>query len=401
MNRAVWARAARGLAWLLLPLAAAIWVAAVQIAGGSIDPWRPAMIDLDVYRRAAGDLLAGRDFYATPDGQLPWIYPAFAALLSLPLGLIPLKTAQVFWLLLNVVALWAILGRLGLSGWRNAMATTLCVLVVEPVRETLGFGQLGILLVAAAWLDSAPGPRLLRRRLLPEGWLVGVATAVKLTPAVVAAYNFFAGRRKPGLVAFFTFCAASLLALLVLPGASMAYWRGLLSGDSGINTGIIFKTNQSAMGLWARLFGELNRGGLVLSAVVLVLGIAGAVAMHRAGEVSLAICLAGYTSLLASPISWSHHYVWVVPLTVVLLRGTHLPAPLRLFGLIYCLWTIEAPFKKLPGGDGAELAYTPVFQFIANAGIVAGVVFLAMGLGYGLGMARRGGMRDRSAGVLQ
>jgi hypothetical protein len=38
------------------------------------------------------------------------------------------------------------------------------------------------------------------------------------------------------------------------------------------------------MGAWARLFGELSKGGLVLSAVVAVLGIAAAVLVHRAGH---------------------------------------------------------------------------------------------------------------------
>ena len=70
------------------------------------------------------------------------------------------------------------------------------------MRETLGFGQVAIFLVTAAVLDSMPGPTVFRRRLLPEGWLTGVATAVKLTPAVVAVYNFFAGKRREGVVSF-------------------------------------------------------------------------------------------------------------------------------------------------------------------------------------------------------
>ncbi len=109
------------------------------------------------------------------------------------------------------------------------------------------------------------------------------------------------------------------------------------------------------MGAWARLFGELSRGGLVLSA-------AGGGAGHRLrrcwctgrAEHALAICLAGLTSLLASPISWSHHYVWIVPLAVVLLQDRHLARGLRVFGLLYVIWVVAAPFKQLPGGDGVE-----------------------------------------------
>lgn len=363
------------LAWCVPPFLAATWTGATQI-GGSLDPWQPWMIDLDVYRRTGSMLLAGQDFYVAEG--LPWIYPPFAALFTVPLSIVSLGVAQVAWILLNVALLMAILHRVGLKGWTLSLAATAAVWLAEPVRETIGFGQLGVILVAAAVLDSVPGPRILRRRLLPEGVLVGLAAAVKLTPAVVAAANFFAGRRRPGLVAFASFVGATALAFLLLPAASVRYWGGLVSGNSGINSGIVFKTNQSVMGVWARLFGELSRGGLVLSAVVLVVGVASAVLVHRAGHRELAVCLAGLTSLLSSPISWSHHYVWIVPLIAILLTRADLSQPVRLVGLFYGIWTCFAPFKALPGGDGVELTYSIGNQVVDNVGVVWGVAFLVL-----------------------
>ncbi|MEN0072052.1 MAG: glycosyltransferase 87 family protein [Propionicimonas sp.] len=368
----------RWLAWVALavpPLLAAFYVGGAQIPGGQVWPWQPGMIDLEVYRRTGSLLLAGQDFF-NAEG-LPWIYPPFAALLTVPLSIMSFHAAAVLWLALCVAALAAVLYRLGLAGWRLSLATTVCVLFVEPVTETLGFGQLAIFLVAAAVLDSMPGPRVLRRRIAPEGWLVGVATAVKLTPAVVAAYNFFAGRRRPGIVAFLSFLVASALGFLLLPAASLHYWGGLLAGDTGLNSGIVYATNQSVLGVWNRLWGEASRGGLVLSALVVVLGVAAAVAVHRAGQVRLAICLAGLTSLLASPISWSHHYVWIVPLGIVLWQSRSLPAWYRWLGLAYVAWAAVAPFKWLPRGDDVELAYAPWQQLVVNAGVVAGVLLLA------------------------
>lgn len=401
------AEGARGTTWsvrgvlfalllLVPPLAAGLWAGAVTI-GGTIDPWQPAMIDLDVYRRTGSMLLAGQDFYEAEG--LPWIYPPFAALFTVPIAAVPLGVAQVGWILLTVVLLMAMLYRLGLDGWKLSLATTAAVWLAEPVRETLGFGQLGVLLVSAAVLDSMPGRRILPRRITPEGTLVGIATAVKLTPATVAAYQFFAGRRRPGLVAFFTFVGATLLGFLVLPQGSLHYWGGLISGDSGINSGIVFKTNQSVMGAWARLFGELSRGGLVASAIVAVLGIAVAVLVHRAGEEALAICVAGLTSLLASPISWSHHYVWIVPLVVVLLTHTDLAASVRVLGLFYGIWTLHAPFKQLPSGPGVELTYSFGNQFVDNIGIVMGLAFL--GLCGVLSLRRRGDSTALTPSVLR
>lgn len=385
------------LAWFLPPLAAGLWIAAVTIPGGSLVPWAPAMIDLDVYRRTGGLLLQGRDIYAAEG--LPWIYPPFAALFTVPLSWMPLGVAQVFWIGLTVALLMAMLYRLGLSGWLLSLATTASVVLAEPVRETLGFGQLGVLLVSAAVLDSMPGRRIFPRRLTPEGTLIGLATAVKLTPATVAAYQFFAGRRRPGLVAFFTFLGATTLGFAVMTQGSLHYWLGLASGNSGINSGIVFKTNQSVMGAWARLFGELSRGGLVLSAIVAVVGIIVAVLVHRAGQAPLALCVAGLTSLLASPISWSHHYVWIVPLTVVLLTGRALALPVRVVGLLYAAWVWIAPFQALPGGDGAELRYTAGQQLIDNVGILTGIGFVLLcGV---LSVRRRGEASALAPGVLR
>jgi alpha-1,2-mannosyltransferase len=371
------------------PMLAALWAGATTIPGGVFEPWDPAMIDLDVYRRTGQLLISGGDIYNVP-GQLPWIYPPFAALLTIPWALVGLTAAEVLWLAMNTAAVMAMLFRLGLTGWQLSLASTAAIWLVEPVRETLGFGQLGILLVTAAVLDSMPGPRVFQRRLLPEGWLTGLATAVKLTPAVVAMYNFFAGKRREGIISFIAFLIATLLAFALLPGQSWLFWTRLIAGDSGINSGILFKTNQSVMGVWSRLFGEASRGGLIVSALVLVIGVAAAVLMHRLGEVALAVCLAGITSLLASPISWSHHYVWILPLGVLLLRRTTLPLPLRLTGLFYAIWTAYAPFKQLPGGDKVELTYGPFSQLVDNVGVVAGVAFLVLGATLGWRAPRKG-----------
>ena len=359
-----------------LPLAAALYVGGTQIPGASLWPWHPGMIDLEVFQRAGQQLLSGGDIFDA-QGQLPWIYPPFGALLTIPFAVIPFGPAAVAWLALCAAALAAILYRLGFTGWRLSLATTAVILVVQPVRDTLGFGQLAIFLVAAAVLDSMPGPRLLRRRILPEGWLVGVVTAVKLTPAVVAAYNFFAGRRKPGLVAFAAFLVATAIGFAVLPAASVEYWVKLATGDSGLNSGILFASNQSVLGVWNRLTGEPSRGGLVLSALVVLLGLCAAVLMHRRGQVPLALCLAGLTSLLASPISWSHHYVWVVPLAVVLWQAHDLPGYLRWPALGYAAWVVVAPFMYLPMGDGVELSYSPWQQVVVNLGVICGVSLLA------------------------
>ena len=383
---------------VLVPLLAAAYIGGTQIPGSTLWPWHPNMIDLDVYQRTGQKLLAGGDIFDSA-GQLPWIYPAFAALLTLPFAVVPFVVAAAAWLGLCTAALAAILFRLGYTGWKLSALTTAIILLVQPVRDTLGFGQLAIFLVAAAVLDSMPGPRLFRRRILPEGWLVGVVTAIKLTPAVVAIYLFFAGRRKAGLVAFGTFLAATAIGFAVLPQASLSYWLKLATGDSGLNSGILYASNQSVLGVWNRLTGEASRGGLVLSALVVVLGIWSAVLMHRHGQARLALCLAGLTSLLASPISWSHHYVWVVPLGIVLWQARDLPGYLRWPGLGYAVWAALAPFMLLPMGGELELGYNLWEQIVVNIGVFAGVLLLAGAAATALGPWGRA--RDTSADLTE
>lgn len=358
-------------------------LAAFYVGGATIDwmptLWQPGMIDLAVYARTGANVLAGADIFDA-QGQLPWIYPGFAALLTVPFAWLPFLLAAALWLLLCVAALAAVLYRLGLSGWRLSLLATAVILFAQPVRETLWFGQLGIFLVAAAVLDSMPGPRVLRRRLLPEGWLVGVVTAIKLTPAVVAAQNFFAGRRKAGLIAFAAFVAATGLGFVLLPRDSLTYWTKLATGDSGMNSGIVYATNQSVLGMWTRLTGQSSGGGLALSGLVLILGLVAGVRLQRSGHVAVALCMAGLTSLLASPISWSHHYVWLVPLAIVLWQHRELPGWFRWTGLGYSLWGMVAPFMWLRRGDDVEFTYQPWEQLVDNIGIVVGVILLVMGI---------------------
>ena len=94
------------------------------------------------------------------------------------------------------------------------------------------------------------------------------------------------------------------------------------------------------------------------------------------GEVSLGLCIAGLTGLLVSPISWSHHYVWVLPLAVLLVRDVGVPAFVRVPGLFFGIWTAFAPYKILPGGDNKELSYSVLSMTIDNIGVVAGVALL-------------------------
>ncbi|GAB3912626.1 alpha-(1-2)-phosphatidylinositol mannoside mannosyltransferase [Microlunatus endophyticus] len=316
-------RVARGIAVCLLPGLVAIFVAGTSF-GAPLVPWKPGIVDLDVYLKAARALLAGTDPYNLGT-SLPFLYPPFAAILAVPLTWLPHTALQMGWAVAVSLTVIAILHRLGLQGWRLSLISAAAVRVVEPINQTVAFGQLGAFLVALVLLDLVPGPRLVPTprfllrwggRWLPEGLLVGLAAAIKLTPGLFFVYLLAIRRFRAAAVAIATMIITAVIALLIAPRASVTFWVRLAHGNSGLGSSIIYEINQSILGASTRILGYDTIGnglGLGLSALAAVLGVAVALAWHRRGDEAAAVSLCGLATLLASPVSWSHHFVWVAP----------------------------------------------------------------------------------------
>ncbi|GAB3702425.1 alpha-(1-2)-phosphatidylinositol mannoside mannosyltransferase [Mariniluteicoccus flavus] len=357
--------AVRALTWVLLaipPIVATLWAGFTDIG---------FMIDLDVYIRTAKTMLHHGNVYQPIPNTYPFIYPPFAALLAAPLALAPRLATEIGWLVLNTAVVVAMVHRLGFRGWKLSAVATAAVWFIEPLRHTLGYGQVNLFLMALVLLDLFGGDRILPfRRLLPRGTLTGAATAIKLTPAIFAVYLFLAGRVRTALTIFFSFVACTVVGFVLMPSQSQIFWGKLLRGDSGINVGLKFVTNQSIVGNYVRWTKEdvdrIPAGGLAIAAVVAVIGIIAAVLWHRTGEEDFAVCLAALTGLLASPISWSHHFVWALPILVIALRsGSRLPTWLRAYAVFTCLWIAHAPFTKLP--EFKEMSYRK-WQLLVDSG---------------------------------
>jgi alpha-1,2-mannosyltransferase len=283
------------------------------------------------------------------------------------------------------VALVAILHRFRLTGWVLSLAGAAVVLIVEPVVQTLAFGQLGIFLVALVVLDLAPGPRVFPRRLLPEGVLTAIATAIKLTPAIFVLYLLVARKYRAFWVAVVAGIVVTLISAVIVPAASYQFWTRLAHGDTGLGHSIIYYTNQSVMADIVRIFG-LGPGpaiiGLVMSGVVALAGVWAALLWHRLGDIRLAVNLCGVAGLLASPVSWLHHFVWVVPLAMSLLERRPIgPRRLPWWYLapawLFVCWVAVAPFTGLPNGADVELQWTWSQHLLASITTVLGLVLIA------------------------
>ncbi|GGM33633.1 hypothetical protein GCM10012275_01300 [Longimycelium tulufanense] len=313
---------------LVVP-AAAVIVAGIAAVAGVL--WSvfdlPLGVDLAVYRSGALAVLHGEALYeplrALPNSAqgLPFTYPPVAALLFLPLVLVPWQVATGLLGAASILALGLAI-RLALDheerqlGGRAVTALVLAALVLAPVRDTLGLGQINLVLMGLVMVDV-----LTLRGSRWSGVLTGVAAAIKLTPLIFVPHLFLVGRRADAARAIATFLGLNVAATLLLPGDTWKFWASaMLGGNKATANG--WPGNQSVNGLVHRLVGD---GPRVLAAVAVVsIGCLIVAAMlvrrpHREGRPLDALLGMAMCGLVISPISWPHHWVWVVPLLVVLL----------------------------------------------------------------------------------
>lgn len=307
-------------------------VAALALAAGllcGVLAWRWSwFIDLRVYELGAGALFGG-DLYGVRFhvADLPFTYPPFAAVLMLPLAVLPTWLSAFVWAVACVVVLAfvvdLVLRACGAAPTGLVLPAVVAVaLASEPVWSTFSFGQVNLFLMAAILAD------VLRPDRRYAGWLVGLVAGIKLTPLFFVAFFVVIGRRRAAGTAVGSFAGTVLVGAVAAPGASWAYWTEVL-WDPGRVGGVEYAGNQSVLGILSRLLGHEAPTLLwfVVAGTTAVLALASAALLWRSESPAarpLAACTAAYGMLLASPISWDHHWVWLVP-TVIALWHSGLP----------------------------------------------------------------------------
>ena len=365
-------------------LTAAVAVLLVELGGH--------FLDLEVYRLGVQTWLSGGDIYGvlppTSVGRvLPFIYPPFAALLMVPLTVIGWVAAWVSLFAVSLVSLavtmYLVLRRLWPSGGQaGALAATSAVLslslALEPVLETFKFGQINLILMAMVTLDC-----LVVRTRWPRGVLVGLAAAIKLTPAGFVLFFLLRRDYRSAVVAAISGVVATGIGALTAPAASRHYWGNGLSGPSGVG-GSPFFTNQTFQAVLTRagFVGiEFKLIWLALSMLVLVLS---APAIRRAPS-PLALMATAGAALLISPTSWSHHWVWIAPTVLIaVVSAWRAGSPLwgAVTGLLAVVFVV-APHRFLPHDNGLEMTWSVGQQLLgASYVIVTTLVFLLLWWNY-------------------
>ncbi|MEU7059212.1 glycosyltransferase 87 family protein [Streptomyces sp. NPDC046197] len=350
-------RTDRGQLLLVLALATAVAVFTATV------PLLRGWFDLRVYYGTVDSWVhhGGRIYdYVVPGTTYGFTYPPFAAVCMLPMTLVGWHTAVVVALLLNLSALALVLRFLAGREWRRhgwfRCAVALCLLALfEPLRDTLSFGQVNLLLLALVLTD---GRLLATGRERWAGVGIGLAAAIKLTPALFIGLLLVARRWRAAAVATVVAGGATALAACVSPETSRFYWTQALWDTSRVGR-LAYVSNQSVQGILARL-GETSHPVWMLAVLpVLAVWVWRTHLAVTAGDWLAAFALTGAAACLVSPITWVHHLVWLLPSLAVLLRAGRRRVAFAVYAVL-CTSVVWLWFHDASGIDGflGSNAYT-------------------------------------------
>ncbi len=369
------------------------YVAAVGLLLSAIviEAKHPGM-DSTVYQAGAAAILRGHPLYGVLDipplwtdvpWPMPFTYPPVAAIFFLPLVPLPL------WLVWGVMAAGCALA-LGLvvrvslrSVLRREPQPWLVNLVtalgfgLQAVWSTIGLGQVNLILMALIAVDvlALVGTRR-------GGVLIGIAASIKLTPLIFIPHLLLTGRKADALRATVTFIALQAFAWIALPSDSVRYWTSAILTGNGNR--MYDAANQSINGLVERFTGLAPSAltvSLILAAACLATMVLLVRRLHQADQPLAAMLVTAFCGLLVSPVTWTHHWVWVVPLCVLLgyqaFRRQGVAAKV-LLGFVVLVFSVD--FRLMvPHGNRVELRWNLAETLVGNDYLWAALIVGASG----------------------
>lgn len=305
---------------------------AARLAWTYLVPNGANFVDLHVYLGGAAALDEPGTLYSyvyadqTPDFPLPFTYPPFAALIFYPLSKLPFGLVALCWQLGILAALYGVvrvsqrlLGVSAGSGYPAAMLWTAVAIWTEPLRSTFDYGQINVVLVLAVlWAAYS-------NRWWVSGLLVGLAAGIKLTPAIAGVYLAGMRRWAAALFSAVVFAATVALSVAVIGQQARYYFTDLLGDASRIGP-IGTSFNQSWRGGISRIlghdagYGPAVAAGIAVTAVLAVLAWRSLIVDGQRDRLG-SLLVVELFGLLISPISWTHHWVWLIPLIIWLFDG--------------------------------------------------------------------------------
>ncbi|MGH9917553.1 MAG: glycosyltransferase 87 family protein, partial [Nitrososphaerales archaeon] len=257
-----------------------------------------------------------------------------------PLGQLPTAlAAQFVWAIVNVFSLVALLvvsirsvrpDTEVRSRWLRASVLALPVFFLDPVFTSVHNGQIDLMLTSLVLWDLSRDQRA--GRSIPTGIGLGIASAVKLTPLIFVPYLLLTKRFRVAWTAIATFVLCESAAFAASPRAASMYWTNdvfhyvRIGGYLGLQ-GLFATTDQSLLAALSRINHGAVPSGLLWAATafVAVAGLLLAARVQSRCSSFAGIVVCATTALLISPVTWTHHMVWVVPAIVWMAFGPDRP----------------------------------------------------------------------------
>ncbi len=307
-------------------------VAAAVVVAALVGIFFPSLrlVDLEVYSQAGSAVLHGNSLYGqhTADLGLVFTYPPFAALVFVPLGWLGTGSAALAWSVVSAAALLRAIylclrsvGFLPAGALRRSrrnlvvlLGATMFCLTLEPTLVTLAWGQINLVLMWLILEDFTGDVRPQSR-----GLLTGLATAIKLAPAPFIVFAALVGRRREAIRAIIVFVISVLVGVLIPAANGWTYWTTELLNSNRIGDQSS-SGNQSIPGAIARITNSTHAPfwSWVVAMSVLAASLVIAYRLWLAHRELEALSAVGVATVLASPIGWTHHWVWFIPALIAL-----------------------------------------------------------------------------------
>lgn len=340
--------------------------------------------DIQVYRGGMRTWLSGHSVYDasfTPL-HLLYTYPPFALLFLAPflLGTIhqlatTLSILDLLIIILISISLVSTNDRFcsARTPWRPpivllAIAAT-CHL--EPVEATLAHGQVNLLLLFLVALDAFTiSPKY-------RGFFTGLATAVKLTPAVFLLYWVLSRQRQAAVNQLATTIICTLLGFAIAPASSLTFWTTLDASSKRVGP-VWYTSNQSINGVATRLLslGHPATGLWVVASIAV--GLLSVLSIRRTWNQNLTVLSFGITGLLGllvSPVSWTHHWVWAIPALIGSWKPKS-PTAIRVAATALTVVLVVAPEWHMPHAGNRELHWTWWQHIVGNLDVWISLILI-------------------------
>ncbi len=300
------------------PVTLALELAFVAAAVLTVFLIDPTGLDLKVYREGGLALLNNPSSLYDPilgpvnDPGLPFTYPPFAALIFVPIAVLPFwlseALAMAASLIVTVFVAQDLAQRIA-SKWRSLepYVTTLTLsslfVVSGPFRDTLWFGQINILILGACYLTFVKF-----KSLTPFAIAVGIFAGIKLTPIAFLILPLAMMQWRAMFLGIATFVGTQVIGLLFSFQNTVHYWTEVLRDPTRVGN-LSYLDNVSIQAVIDRF--SLSQGVWFVAA--LAVGVSFIVLLWKLYPLLDRAALIGVASacpLLVSPVSWAHHWVW-------------------------------------------------------------------------------------------